>query len=358
MTRKRKTLFTYLLVCAVAALLFLFPGTALTCAKNTLGLIATSLVPSLFPFLVLSELIIKSGLGVRAGRLFSAPAKKFLGVGSGGVCAFVCGALCGFPVGALTACTLYERGEISKKEASHLLLFCNNTGPGFLISGVGTALFGSARFGVLLYAVQIISALIIGAASKRFFPYEKNSGEKPKTLPLVGAPLFTEAIKCAAKNMLTVCGYILFFSVISGILSSFLPAAAISGLFEISSGCVAASLLASSGAPAALAAAVCAFIVGWSGLSVHAQTAAICKNTDLPLFPYVAAKFVQGVLSALFVFLYFTLFPVQSLSVFAAAGNEAEFVPLFVSYGVNILFIFGVLKNLIKKGGKKRFYVI
>lgn len=359
MPQKKKAVLTYLLICALALLLFFYSDRALASAKEALGLCARSLIPSLFPYLVLSELIIKSGLGVKISRIFARPAKKLFGIGGEGACAFFCGAVCGFPVGALTAVTLYEEGDISKTEASRLLLFCNNTGPGFLISGVGAAMFGSARFGVLLYVVQLFCALIIGVVSKKFrVPDKCPAAARQMRKSVLGAPLFTDAVACAAKNMISVCGYIVFFSVLSGVLSSFFPEAVVSGLLEISSGCAAAAELLSSGASETLAASVCAFVVGWSGLSVHAQTAAICRKSDIPLLPYIAAKFVQGALCSLFVFLCFTAFPAFSLPAFADAESRANTVPVLLPFAVNFLFIFAVIKNLIKKCGKKRFFVI
>ena len=358
MRQKSKTMFTYLTVFSLSVLLFTFSEAASRAAKAALGLCAGSLIPSLFPFLVLCELITKSGFGVKIGRLLSLPAKKLFSLTEGGACALFCGAVCGFPIGVMSAVSLYKRGDISKKELSHLLLFCNNTGPGFLVFGVGSALFGSVHFGLVLYVCQLLSAFIIGVSTKGHFSVnnEKESA-CVRTLPITGAELFGEAITKAGASMVNVCAYIVFFSILSGVLSEFLPEIIVCGLLEISSGALAAAKLLDYGISAPVCAAICALFVGWAGLSVHTQAAAICKGEDISLFPYVAAKFVHGIICAALVFLYFILSPKETLPVFASE-EKASYMPMILSFTVNIAFIFAVLKNLIKKGSKKRFFVI
>lgn len=359
MPTKTKTVFSYLLTVVIALLLFAYSEKALVSARQAVDLCTKNLIPSLFPFLVLCELLTKSGLGMRIGGMFSYPAKKLFGISDGGACALFCGALCGFPIGALSALSIYKKGDISKNELSHLLLFCNNTGPGFLVSGVGAVLFGNARFGILLYVCQLLSAFIIGVATKSFFNKKANTKKSAvRTAPLVGAPLFTEAITKAGGSMVNVCAYILFFSILSGVLSEFLPEILVCPLLEISSGCTAAAKLLELGVSSSVCASLCAFVVGWSGLSVHAQTAALFKDEDISLFPYICAKFVQGLLSFVLVFLYFKIFPQDALPVFAPTEHGKAYVPVILSFLMNAAFIFAVIKNLIKKGRKKRFFVI
>ena len=366
MQEPKKAVLTYIFI-FLFLLLLLFEGEALTDSLyDALVLCLNSLIPSLFPYLVLSELVVTSGLGDRLGKAFQKPFGRLFGVSGAGVSAIVLGAVCGFPVGARCAVMLYDKGVLSKKETERLLCFCNNTGAGFLVAGVGASFFGNANFGLVLYAVQIISALIIGMGLSKLFKLKCGVGTATPKAPALGASLFTNAIGSASKNMLFVCGYIVFFSsltgglsgVISRITDSPLPRVLISGILEISSGCHSAAELFGSGAPFLLCAALAAFFVGWSGLSVHAQTAAICKDLDISLSPYIASKLFQGLICAALAVVYYKVFPESSVSAFAPIEHQVPQLAKIFGSAVNLLFIFALLKKLIKNCSKMKKFVI
>ncbi len=325
------------------------------------------MIPSLFPYLILSDLIVSSGLGDRIGNLLSRPTKKLLRVSGASSAAIILGALCGFPVGAKTAVTLYEKGSISRSETERLLCFCNNTGPGFLVAGIGASFFGDAELGLLFYAAQLLSALLIGIGCRSFKNMKQTSEGKSRELyKKTGAKLFTDAVSGSAAQMLPICGYIVFFSylvavigtLVSEVTASPLLRTLLCGIFELSSGCLAASALFSSGYPFIICAAVCAFFIGWSGVSVHAQTAAVCRTHSISLVPYIFAKLIQGCLCSLFIFVYFSLFPENALPAFAPSEKTVNIVSLFFSFAVNFIFIFTIIKIFIKKCSKKDFFMI
>jgi hypothetical protein len=127
-----------------------------------LTLCARTVIPSLFPFMVVSELLVSSGAGEALGRLFSGVMRRVFGVSGAGASAVFLGSACGFPVGARTAVGLLDRGVISKSECEHLLTFVSNPSSAFLISAVGAGLYGNRRLGVALYLVVLSCGLFTG----------------------------------------------------------------------------------------------------------------------------------------------------------------------------------------------------
>lgn len=119
--------------------------------RHGLSLVCETLLPSLFPFLVFSELLVR----LDAGRLFSVilgkPCRFLFGLSDAGTAAYFLGVLCGFPVGAVCALTLYRKNEISKEELTRLCLFGGNPSSGFLIGAVGEGLFGNRNAGIFLF---------------------------------------------------------------------------------------------------------------------------------------------------------------------------------------------------------------
>ena len=349
------------------AFLILFQGDAVTkSVKDALSLCTSSLIPSLFPYLVLSELVVSSGAAEQLGSFFCKPFKTLFGISGDGASAFLLGALCGFPIGARSAVLLYKNQKISKKEAEHLLCFCNNTGAGFLIAGVGASFFGSRHLGVLLYITQLLSALIIGLLTRPIFKDQSNIMHKSeKANKITAVKLFTESIGSATQGMLSVCGYVIFFSGLIGGLCSLFKAFAsplfctvISGFLEISSGARSCAAISGVIGSNIVICTLCAAFVGWSGVSVHAQTASICNDSGLSLTPYIISKLLHGVLCAALVLGYMLLWS-GSAEVVASPDEYRLFdLPVWFSFILNFTFIFTVLRKLIKKCGKKTFFVI
>ncbi len=273
-----------------------------------LSLCARTVIPSLFPFMVISELLVSSGAGEAFGRLFSHVMRWIFGLSGAGVSAVFLGSMCGFPVGARTAVSLYDRNIISKQECEHLLTFTSSPGSAFLITAVGAGLFGNRRLGVILYAVVLGTAFFIGFLA-RFCLRGRGVPEAhphfPTGLHPGGVEMFTSAVSGAATSMLTVCAYVIFFSAITGVLGTLAPAgggaagetgfAVLCGILEMTGGISAASGLTARDAALVLTAA----IAGWSGISVHCQIITLCGGRGLSFRPYIMAKAAQGVLSGL-----------------------------------------------------------
>ena len=118
--------------------------------RSGLRLCASTVIPSLFPFMVISELLVSSGISNYPKGYRKKAASRFWGIPNEAFPAVFLGALCGFPVGAKTVISLYDSGRLSRSEVARLLVFCNTPSPSFLISAVGVSLFGNRSFGVFL----------------------------------------------------------------------------------------------------------------------------------------------------------------------------------------------------------------
>ena len=94
---------------------------------------STRMVPTLFPFMVLSSLMIYSGADKQLGKILSYILKPFLKLTDYGIYAATMGFLCGFPMGAKVVSELYISCKITAKEAQLLIAFCNNIGPAYFL---------------------------------------------------------------------------------------------------------------------------------------------------------------------------------------------------------------------------------
>ncbi len=274
---------------------------AIEYVQTGLRLCASNVIPSLFPFMVISELLVTVGFGEMFGKTLGKPLARLFGISQAGCSALLLGALCGFPIGAKTAVSLYDKGAISLRELEKLLAFCNIPSSGFLISAVGVSLFSSRRFGVFLYITVLSAAIFTGLILRR--NRSENNKECFIQPPVrLSVSSFTSAVSSATAAMLSVCAYVIFFSSVIGCLSHALRGwnlpthlnALLFGIFEISSGVSAAALSGTD----PLSAAVCGFIIGWSGISVHFQILSLCGGRGISFIPYFLSKFCQGLFCA------------------------------------------------------------
>ncbi|MBE6594782.1 MAG: hypothetical protein E7644_03165 [Ruminococcaceae bacterium] len=349
--------FPLLLVGALFLLLLLRADVAMEGARRGITLTMGTLLPSLFPFLVLSDLLVTLGAGEMLGRWLKKPLRRLFGVSGGGAAAFLLGTLCGFPTGAATAVALRKKGVVSGKELERLFLFVNNPSPGFLISVVGGAMLGNAAAGAALFAATTLSSVLIGITLRLL------AGPVPEETSASAAPLLSPgdvgaSVKRGFFTMLQVAALVIFFSAVTATLTSVLQAAAVPralevlliGLLELTSG-ISAAVTALSPESAFLLAA---FFAGFSGFSVCMQVLAVAEGEGLRPWPYLLAKTVQGVLSLGLASAYLKLCRPHlcpSESVFLPTGLQANTPRCIFLLGLFFLLL-SVMALLLKKPKK------
>ena len=280
-----KKLLSILFVLIFAALLLTHPDEAGAAVREGLALCAATVVPSLFPFFVLTAVLLRLGLDSLL-RPICAPFMRPL-FGMRGECAapLLAGFLGGYPTGARSAAQLYEQGVLTRDEAQLLLGFCNNCGIGFLVGFVGAGIMGSVRLGIALFAIHILSALLSGAvlcriAARSDLP--RLPCHLPAQNPVLGT-VFTTSVSGAVTSTLSVCAYVVFFRTVTALVP--LPGI-LAGAVEMV-GAVASLNSDAFGFAAA------AGITAWGGLSVHCQTMAVVG--DIPLRWHTVGKALQAV---------------------------------------------------------------
>jgi sporulation integral membrane protein YlbJ len=284
--------------------------------REGLTLCARAIVPSLFPFMVLSELLVTSGVGEWLSLPLERPLGKLLGLPRAGCCAVFLGLLCGFPIGARCAILAYEKGTLDQDECERALACSSIPSAAFLISTVGTTLWKDAKFGVFLYASAVLAALLSGILLYVLQKAGKGKKEKrafsPPAKVHFEAGMFPTTIKNATLNTLLICAYVVFFCTLTGtvdlVINRFtaneITHAILSALLELSGGVSAISKLANQ----RLATVLTGAAVGWSGTSIHCQMLSLCDGHNLSTRLYLRAKLWQMILCATMMFLFIRIF--------------------------------------------------
>ena len=378
---RRKTVGNILSGLACSALcigLLFFPAESVEAAKSGLKTCAELIVPSLFPFFVLSSFMIELGLADALGRLARPIMCGLFGLGGNCSLPFLLGFVGGYPVGARSAISLYERGEISRGEALRLLSFCNNSGPAFILGVVGAGVFCDSKAGLLLYLIHFLSSVAVGLIFRGYrvegeARLEREPSKSARSNSF--AACFTSSVGGAFTSILGICAFVVFFSVAIRLLiiSGLIPAAAkgasfllrplgvtpdaaedlISGMIEMTSG---VSSLRGAAGSLGKNAVMAAFMLGWAGLSVHFQVLAFLTKSGLSSKTYILGKLLHAVISALLAALVFSFYK-PSAGVALVIADEVvglaevkapRMVLLTIAETLPFLpaVIFGVVRNL------------
>ncbi len=263
-------------------------------AGNALRVCFSSVVPALFPFMVLSSLYVDTFAADTNGPLIRL-LQKIFGFSAWGTGVFICGMLCGYPIGAKCAAEQYKSGNITSSEAETLIACANKSGPLFVIGVVGSGLLSSTKAGVVLYCIHIATA-IMAAICLKPYTYIKHSCGKAKKK----STNLTEAICRSVTNILNVCGFIVFFAVVNSLakpLTSSLnePLRCLGAAFvEITDGIV---LTSKSNLGMKGKIIIISSVLGWSGLCVHMQVKNAINGLGLKLKKYYVVKIAESIAS-------------------------------------------------------------
>ena len=283
---------------ALGGVLVLFlaeAGFVRAAAAEALSLCARSVIPALFPFLVVSSLLLSLGLGELLSPMLAGLMEPLFRVDGVGSSALLLGLVGGYPIGAKTAADLYRGGRLSRPEAERLLAFCNNSNPVFLISVLGVGVFGSVRAGVWLWLIHLLSALLTGLLFRNHGgPARRQAGGTAAFQAVSLSAAFVAAVRESLSGMLSVCAFVTFFYVLAR------PLASLGGwLGPVLVGLTELFSLTPLLRPDRFGFILASAMAGWGGLSVLCQTAAVLEGSGLRLQSCVAGKAVQGLLAGL-----------------------------------------------------------
>ncbi|MBQ7714759.1 MAG: hypothetical protein IJT70_02695 [Clostridia bacterium] len=304
-------------------------------------------VPSLFFFMVLSKILRAVGVFDLFYPILK-PLTHLLHLSKREASCFFIGNLCGFPCGAMLCSDEVCSEGLSTDRALSLAVISNNVSAPFMISFVGASLLGSSSIGVVLYAVQLTSALAIGAITRIKLTEDHNERKIPK-IRTAFADFFCSSVTESAVSCISVTAFITLFGTVNSLVSFFsenvgAPQAlttSFKGLIEISECC-----RSSSGLNMTVACALISFAAGFSGLCVICQSAPHLVKAGISVPKYVFLKLIQGLIASA---LSFPVFSVLDFSVNASTKTEVSSPReyLVVSAAVCFLFIALTLKRLI-----------
>lgn len=357
------------LVLAVLALLILWrPQAVATGVSRGLSLCGGVVIPSLFVFLVLSGLCVRTGLAAAVGRRLARPMQILLRIPGSGAAAWLISLVGGYPAGAAAVRELLDQGELTVPQARRLLRGCVNAGPAFIIGGVGAGMLGSPAKGGLLFLAHVLAAVGTGLLCCRGVDGEEVPTKKPAANESFSTAL-VGSVNNACRSMLYLCGFVVLCAALLSLMDAvgltawlttllcWLPArfgiqaepviGLLPGLLEVSCGCVEA---AGGGEAAPL---LLGMILGWGGLSVHGQVAAITSGYPLIDRPFFQARGIQALLGGVFSLLLCRFIPISQSTLAAGDGSGVQWYTTSVTAAAALMLLCGIWLMCVPAGRKE-----
>ena len=303
----------------------LYPEPVKSGALDGINLCIKTLIPSLFPFMVLTSALLKTARTI-PGPL-AASFRKVCGIPNGMENIFLISLLGGYPVGAKLTSQTYKSKSLNKSIAQRMLGFCNNAGPAFIFGVIGS-MFSSPWIPTAIWLIHIITAIITGCL------LPKTDNISIRKLTDINSSSNT-LIEQSVQTMGIICGWVILFRILISYITTFIPATVspestviIAGMLELSNGCIQLEQINDP----AMRFIICNLIVSFGGFCVAMQTASVVKEIGLGY--YFPGKLLQTTLSVIFAFLLQHIFFPHTVS---------------ISYALYPIFTFCTIMMLIRR---------
>lgn len=266
---------------AIMLLLITCTNIAATGVASGIDLCIRVVIPSLFPFFIITSWLNGSiqEITIPGLRLLG----RFLHLSAGSEGIFFIGLLGGYPIGAQCIADANRHGQIDTIQANRMLGFCSNAGPAFIF-GITRLLFSSKFIPWIVWMIQISSAIFVGMILP---PIAQQTSVVIERRPIS----FIKAMKQSTQATASVCGWIILFKTIQQFLTPITRnnpvTILILGFLELSNG-----ILQLDNIPvASIRFIFCSAYLGFGGLCVWMQTYSTTGSLGTGL--YLPGKLIQ-----------------------------------------------------------------
>ena len=316
----KRYLFPLLLLSVFGTMLAL-PGTVFKGASTGLLLWFRTVLPTLFPFLIITGLLIGTNAISIISKIIGPVCVPLFGVSPHASFAVLGGFLCGYPMGAKITSDLIQKKYISHAEGEYLLSFCNNTSPMFIVSYIVWQTLQKKEMVLpsllILYAAPILSSFLfrryyVGRKKERTMNLN-NNGFAPIEATKEKGHIFQILDTCimdSCEIITKVGGYIIVFSILLALLgelpfSSFAWTNLFLPSLEITAG---VSMLSHAGLSFANSYVLIMALTSFGGICAIFQTQCMVQKNGFLLSRYIIEKLITAMVTSLFSYIYITVF--------------------------------------------------
>lgn len=319
MRRKILTFIIVLIILIMGIEVLLKSSYVMASVSFSLSLWLDNIFPSLFPFFVISNLLINCGFASFLGELLKPLMYHVFRIKGEASFVLVMSLLSGFPSSAKYTRELYDKGLINEHEASKLLTFTHFSNPLFVLGTISIMFLNNKEVGFLILICHYISNFIIGMIFRNYYVSKKDTTkvsfrkafnvmhekrlESGKSIGL----MISNALTSTINTLLLILGVITMFLIITTIIDQNISLnpynqSILNGVLEMTQGLKYVSLLP---IPLENQAILSAMFISFGGLSVHMQTIGLISDTKIKYLPFFIARILHASISGLLIYILF-----------------------------------------------------
>lgn len=269
-------------------LLFKDPSISKESIAKSFSLWTNNLVPSLFPMIIINEILINYSFPSVICSIFYKPFNKIFKLSYNGTYLFVMSIFIGTPANAILLKNMLDKKMAQIEEINKLLYVCYFSNPLFLYNML-SLIFSNEKIVLFLLVSHYLANFIILFLIRN--KYQANTDNKIKIESVSLSKLLPNAIKKAFNSLIVVLGVISFYLLIS---DYFLTTTIFKGLLEITTGLN--SLIINQSSSKKILAII---IINFGGLSIFTQIKSILEDTNLNFINYFKGRILQIIISLL-----------------------------------------------------------
>ncbi len=284
-------------------MIIISPDVCINGASKGVLVCGNIIVPSLFPFSVFVLFLLNCNIIEKMTfierfslKVFNQTADMFF--------IMLFSMLGGYPIGARLINELYKNHKLSKTDAHIMQCYCVNAGPAFIAVAIGQGILHSKKAGFLMLTSHIIASIVIAlifkGKIKHQTTYFKTSYKSHESI----SDIFVNSTAQAASAVLSICSFVILFSVITAYFNAlsvrFALFKTLSILCEVTTSVSNIKNIY-----------LISFLLGFSGFAVWFQVLSCSKDcgVNLPLFSL--SRILHGTISSLIMFILLNVFKIE-----------------------------------------------
>ena len=280
-----------------------------------------NIFPSLFPFFVLSEILINFGFIELTSELFKPLMYKLFKCKGEVAFVFIMSVISGFPSNAKYVRELHQKGLLTEDEASKALMFTHFSNPLFILGTISLMFLNNKEAGLLVLICHYMGNIIIGFIFRNYYPtkekYTKVSLKKAiedmhnkriNNNQKIGT-IITNSLLNTINTLLLILGVVTMFLCLTTIIDNNINLnnynqSILNGFIEMTQGLKYVGML---NIPLKLKTVISTLIISFGGLSVHMQLIGILSDTKIKYLPFLTARIFHALISSILVYIFFDL---------------------------------------------------
>ena len=269
-----------------------------------LNIWVNNLIPTLFPFFIISDILINYNFSSYIPKIFKDMCKYLFNITDNMISILILSIISGFPSNARNTRTFYDKGEITLDEANHILIFSHFSNPLFILTTVAFFFFGDKSVGWILLISHYLSNFLLGILFRKYFDHS-DKVHNENVLNVSFGNIFVGAIRKSVDTILLICGIVTVFMLLSAIVSNTFNfgdynSMMVKGILEITIGIEALGKL---GLPMIYKVVIASCFLAFGGFSVHMQVMSQIADTEIKYKYFFIGRFYQMIFAGIISYL-------------------------------------------------------